>query len=110
MANKYNYPDAYFWVSRQMFDLYEDNDLHIDEKSLKMALEYLQKGVELNSMNAENLLSEIYLEGKYLPQDTVLGIQLHMKAWNVKDSASIERNLKYIRKKYILNKYEPNNP
>lgn len=101
MANKYNYPDAFFWVYYHIIKLFDNNNIEIDEISLKTALEYLNKGVKLGSKNAEIRMSELLLEGRFLPQDTIRGIQLHMRGWNVTDSVAKERNLKYIRKKYL---------
>ncbi|MFB5622931.1 MAG: hypothetical protein ACE5RH_02955 [Nitrosarchaeum sp.] len=102
MANKYHYPDAFFYVYHILtsdFDIYKTK---IDSITLNIALSYLEKGVELGSNASEIYASELYLKGKYFPQDTTKGFDLYMKGWNYTDSTVIEYNKKILRNMYKL--------
>lgn len=71
MANRYNYPPAYFDVYCYLADISESYGRTMDEKTREMAIRYLKKGVELKDCSALGLLSELYEEGKYVPKDTI---------------------------------------
>ncbi len=47
-----------------------------------MALNYLEKGVELNDINALNEYGELLMEGKYMAKDTVLSKKIFERAEN----------------------------
>jgi len=81
MADKYNFPKAYYYVYRSLTSIFEFHQYtgKIDEKTKMLALKYLKKGVELNDSESTHVLSELYLEGKYVPQDTILGKKLAEK-------------------------------
>jgi len=73
MSNKYHYPKAYYDVYCCLIALYDNNKDGIDDQTLKMALKYLRKGVELHDVRATSTLGELYFIGKYVPKDTILG-------------------------------------
>ncbi|GHT32489.1 hypothetical protein FACS189434_04340 [Bacteroidia bacterium] len=100
MANHYNYPDAYAFVYNYLTELYNKNNIDIDEQTFNLALEYLQKGVDLGSSNAQIRMSELYINGKYFPQDSIKGFDLYVKGWHMTDSIDIERSLKHLRIEY----------
>lgn len=79
MADKYNYPPAYFQVYNCLTGVFESGKVIIDKKTIDLALKYLEKGVELNECQATKELGELYLEGKYVPKDTILGKKLSEK-------------------------------
>ena len=66
MADKYNYPLAYFNVYHCLISILErhSEDGKIDEKTKELALKYLKEGVELNDGQSTHELSELYLEDK----------------------------------------------
>jgi len=81
MADKYNFPKAYYYVYKCLTSIFEFHQYtgKIDEKTKKLALKYLKEGVELNDGESTHVLSELYLEGKYVPKDTILGKKLAEK-------------------------------
>jgi len=79
MANKYNYPRAYFQVYECLTAVFELRKIKIDEKTKTLAIKYLKEGVQLNERQSINELGELYLEGKYVPKDTILGKKLSEK-------------------------------
>jgi hypothetical protein len=83
MIQEYNYPYAYYWVYKSIVSFYEKNNIVIDARTLNIALEFLKKGAELNSANAQIELGELYLTGKYVMQDTTKGKELYSKGWGV---------------------------
>lgn len=80
MANKYNYPLAYYNVfhclvkqsNKKEFEALGD----LDEKTKKMALDYLIIGAERGDKQCQNILGNYYIEGKYLKKDVEKGNQL----------------------------------
>ncbi|MCK9311586.1 MAG: hypothetical protein M0P26_04820 [Bacteroidales bacterium] len=85
MANKYCYPPAFFNVYRCLTEIFEHNNKvgSIDEKTKELALKYLKEGANLNEYNALNTLSTLYLNGVYVPKDTMLGNILAKRAANL---------------------------
>ena len=81
MADKYNYPKAYYYVYKCLTSIFEFHNYtgKIDEKTKDLALKYLKEGVELNDGESTHVLSELYLEGKYVSKDTLLGKKLAEK-------------------------------
>jgi hypothetical protein len=91
MANKYDYPIAYFdvynWLTllsywhspNHTFDL-------LDKKTLSLAIEYLKRGSQKGETNCMRNLGYLYEEGKYVKKDTVLGKQLIEKSRKKKKS------------------------
>jgi hypothetical protein len=77
MANKYNYPQAYFDVYQELENLESPYGRSIYEKDTRgFMLEYLKKGAYLGHGQSKYELGNLYMEGKYLPKDTVLGKEL----------------------------------
>lgn len=107
MANKYNYPDAYCDVYDVLVHPYENYKVSIDSVTRKQALDYLKKGVELNSIKAKKRMSNLYLYGKYVDQDTILAKQLYKESCGISDSATIENSWKNIMSDY--KKHRENN-
>ncbi|MBP5426524.1 MAG: hypothetical protein J6Y29_01280 [Clostridiales bacterium] len=60
MANKYNYPQAYYDVYDRLWYLYENSD-SLDVTTKKIALEYLEKAAQKGHTQARQTLEE-YLE------------------------------------------------
>lgn len=74
MANKYNYPPAYFYVFHCLTSIYENHKTgKIDKETEALALKYLRKGVELGDVNSILQMSELYTSGKYVHKDIALG-------------------------------------
>lgn len=73
MANKYNYPEAYFDVYFCLTDYSnkaENTELSgVDKKTRTLALEYLNEGAKLGDKGCKRILAYHLLEGKYLPKD-----------------------------------------
>ena len=87
MANKYDYSVAYYHVFDCLTLLYYDdcNDIDccldsLDSQTRTMALEYLKKAADKGEGNALRDLGWLYLEGKHVKKDTVLGNQLLEKS------------------------------
>ena len=79
MANKYNYPQAYFDVYESLVLMQSsglDTIESLDPQSLKMALDYLKLSSEKGLPVAKKILGQYYLDGKYVSQDTIRGNQL----------------------------------
>ncbi|MGE5436665.1 MAG: hypothetical protein ACM3O3_05505 [Syntrophothermus sp.] len=76
MANKYNYPRAYFQVYYCLVSIYEHHLGTIDLETKTLALKYLRRGVELKECQSTKELGNLYLDGKYVPKDTILGRKL----------------------------------
>jgi TPR repeat protein len=79
MANKYDYPQAYYDVYDCLWYLYDSPDM-LDETTRKMAIEYLQKASLKGCLQARETLGEYYLNGIYFEKDTVIGKQLIKEA------------------------------
>jgi TPR repeat protein len=77
MANKYNYPPAYYNVYYCLTSVFEHHSYaEIDEITKEMAIRYLKRGVELKDAASTKYLGYLYLEGKYVKKDTILGKKL----------------------------------
>jgi len=86
MANKYNYPQAYFDVYDCLLLLYgsEPKDICLlDSVTQKIAIEYLKKASSEGHSQARSILGEYYLEGIYFEKDTLLGNLLVEEAENL---------------------------
>lgn len=57
MANKYNYPQAYFDVYDRLWYLYDSPD-SLDNTSKEMALEYLRKAASKGHIQAREILKD----------------------------------------------------
>jgi len=94
MANKCHYPSAYYDV-HSILNTYEDfcnykvvnnhlvhekNPFSFDKATRQFMIDNLRKSGALGNMQANRCLGELYLEGKYLPKDTVLGKMLIKKS------------------------------
>lgn len=100
MADKYHYPDAYCDVYDVLVHPYENYKVSIDSVTQKLALDYLRKGVELNSLKAKKRMSTLYLYGKYVPQDTILSKQLYKESCGISDSVMIENSWQKVMSEY----------
>ena len=87
MANKYDYTMAYYHVYDCLTLLYwddcDDDSCFLDSLDMQtrtMALEYLKKAADKGERNAQRDLGWLYLEGKHVKKDTVLGNQLLEKS------------------------------
>ena len=76
MADRYNYPHAYFYVYHCLTSVFEYKAGVIDEETKTLAIKYLKRGVELKDCNSTKELGDLYLEGKYVLKDTILGRKL----------------------------------
>jgi len=79
MANKYNYHRAYFQVYDCLTSVFKYDVGEIDNETKALAIKYLKKGVQLNDPESIKYLGDLYLEGKYVPKDTILGKKLEEK-------------------------------
>ena len=81
MADKYNYPDAYFDVFSCLTDVNRYYEKDNDDWSLdslnndlrEMAVKYLIKAADKGHKQAKEVLEDYYLKGKYVKKDIVLG-------------------------------------
>lgn len=79
MANKYNYPRAYYDVYESlvlMQSVGQGTIDSLDPKTLTMALEYLKLSSEKGLLLGKKILGQYYIDGKYLSKDTIKGNQL----------------------------------
>lgn len=76
MADKYNYPRAYFHVYYYLTYSHVPHSTKIDRTTIALALKYLKKGVSLRDPESTSVMGALCLEGKYVPKDTVLGKSL----------------------------------
>jgi hypothetical protein len=77
MADKYNYPRAYYKVYECLTEVFEHHGSNqIDEATKELAIKYLKRGVELKDAESTMYLGELYLKGKYVAKDTILGKKL----------------------------------
>lgn len=76
MANKYNYPPAYFQVYYCLISVFERHSQPTDLETKTLAIKYLKKGVDLKDCESTKELGNLYLKGKYVLKDTILGRQL----------------------------------
>lgn len=59
MANKYDYPQAYYHVYIHLWYLYGDDHQMLDSTTRKMALNYLRKAAEKGHEQAQEALREL---------------------------------------------------
>lgn len=86
VANKFNSDAAYFDVYLCLFQLSnisrDEKDIKnwsldaLDDKTQKMAIEYLKKAAERDHEQAKEILGGYYLEGKYVEKNITLGNKL----------------------------------
>jgi hypothetical protein len=70
MANKYNYPEAYFHVYIILNNRRNDQKLrNLDDRTKKIALYYLLKSYEMNYGEAKYEVDDIYIN-KTIPKST----------------------------------------
>lgn len=75
MANKYDYPKAYYDVFSCICDIYGDIDKlsYLDSQTRQFALNYLTLSVQKGYEIGKGDLSTIMLEGKYMKKNIKLG-------------------------------------
>lgn len=90
VSNKWDYSEASFNVFMTLAELDKKNSStnlpeidFLDEKTRKMALQYLEKASNKGNPNAKYILGKYYLEGKYLNKNTTLGNSLLQEAKNL---------------------------
>lgn len=79
MANKYNYPQAYYDVYESlvlMQSVGQNTIDSLDVKTLDMALEYLKLSSDKGLFLGKKILGQYYIDGKYLLKDTIMGKRL----------------------------------
>lgn len=77
MANRCNYPPAYFYVYYELFRIESINEQSIfKETTRKFMIKYLKKGASLGHSQSKYELGKLYIEGIFLPKDTILGRKL----------------------------------
>ena len=79
MANKYDYPQAYYDVYESltlMQSVGKENLNSVDSVTLQIALKYLKLSADKGSKVGKKILGQYYLEGKYFPKDTITGNEL----------------------------------
>ena len=90
MADKYNNPDACYFVYLYLTELGEKYEYKIDSKVWDLAFYYLHKGAELNDFDCLIRLSIIYKEGnEFVLPDTMKSNYYRAKYDSIKQS---ERN------------------
>jgi len=77
MANITHYRQAYFdfYYLLKYADRSQEMKIFDNETRLLM-IEYLKKGAALKHEQSMHELGELYMEGKYVPKDTILGKKL----------------------------------
>lgn len=77
MANRSHYRQAYFdfYYLLKYADRSQEMKIFDNETRLLM-IEYLKKGAALKHEQSMHELGELYMEGKYVPKDTILGKKL----------------------------------
>jgi len=94
MANKSHYSSAYYNVYRLLNSyeyfsnckvvnnrlVHEKNPFSFDKITRRFMIDNLKKSAALGDMQANSCLGELYLKGKYLPKDTILGRMLIKKS------------------------------
>ena len=76
MANKYESPDGCYQVYLGLKSIYNNELADMKEDMRSIAIQYLKKAASLNSVQANEELGNLYIEGEYLPRDLSLGEQL----------------------------------
>lgn len=78
LANKSHYSQAYFDVYHELRSLLNMNGIDTCRIApmKKYMLEYLVKGANLGHTQSMYTLGQLYIEGKDLPKDTILGKRL----------------------------------
>lgn len=77
IANKKHYPQAYFDVYYELKHVETIEKREIFDKELRtFMIEYLKKGAALNHEQSKQELGRLYLEGKYVPKDTIMSKKL----------------------------------
>ncbi len=71
MANKYNYPTAYYDVYIEMSKMYSDLGLQMDSITTCFCMRYLIKAADMGNRFASFSLSEKYLYGLSIQRDTI---------------------------------------
>jgi hypothetical protein len=73
MANKYHSPEAYFYVYHDLVSVHENGLADMSKDLREIAIQYLKKSASLNDFGACDELGELYLEGKYIQKDSIIG-------------------------------------
>ncbi|BEG99317.1 hypothetical protein BSYN_15820 [Bacteroides sedimenti] len=76
MANKVHDRQAYFDIYSLLSSAEHRQEIRLDKEAKTLMIEYLKKGAALNHHQSKFDLGQLYMEGKYVPKDTVLGQKL----------------------------------
>lgn len=82
-ANRDNNPQAYYDVFSTLESLYSKGLADMDADLRDIAMLYLQKSASLSHYQATDELSKMYIEGKFIAQDTILGRKLKERAEHI---------------------------
>ena len=109
MANKYNYPEAFYRAYLFIVDPYTAgyDDIPIDTATFNLAYSYLKRGVELGSKPAKFSMSMLLLKGVFVQQDTVLAKKLYFESDMAVgiDSVKLEKYWQRMMKDYSGYRY-----
>lgn len=73
MANKYESPNGCYDVYYGLKFIYNNSLDDMSEDLRSIAIQFLKRAAELNSIRANEELGNLYIEGIYLPKDLLLG-------------------------------------
>lgn|SRR5690606_4470434 len=94
MANKHDYKSAYIDVFYCLTNYYQtkDEDLleNINDSIKTKAIKYLKLAAEKGEVNALEILSNLYLDGKHLKEDKELSKELLLKRDSILSTFDID--------------------
>jgi len=85
MANKYESINGYYDVYSGLITVHENGLADMNEDMRNIAIQYLKKAANLNSIRANEELGNLYIEGEYILRDTSLGKKLIKNASILRD-------------------------
>lgn len=75
-ANKFHNKLGYYYVYNTFYLIDRYQKIKLDKETINLMIGYLKKGAALNDEQSKFDLGQLYMEGKYVPKDTVLGQKL----------------------------------
>lgn len=90
MAHKNGYGRAYYYAYKDLVDLYKNNDLAIDDKTINMALSFLYEGADLEDEYCLFELSRLYCKGDFVETDSTKSKELFLKYFKKKNRGKIK--------------------
>ena len=76
MATKYQSPSANFYVYYDLVSVHKNGLADMSEDLRTIAIQYLKRSASFKDPGACDELGELYLEGKYVPKDSLIGSKL----------------------------------